>query len=116
MIDGDEVIDVFAVAEGVLGFDDDVLVNGFVVVGVTAMENGVMVTGGFVVIDGVVVPDNVLVPESAWVIDSLTVFEFELNPMVMFDMLYSSVVFISIVVFWCVLVPNVVSLILVKPE
>ena len=42
MIDGDEVIDVFAVAEGVLGFDDDVLVNGFVVVGVTAMENGVM--------------------------------------------------------------------------
>ena len=81
MIDGDEVIDVFAVAEGVLGFDDDVLVNGFVVVGVTAMENGVMVTGGFVVID------------------TLTVFEFEQNPMVMFDMLYSSVVFISIVVF-----------------
>jgi len=84
MIDGDEVIDVFAVAEGVLGFDDDVLVNGFVVVRVTAMVNG-------------------------------AVFEFELNPMVMFDMLYSSVVFISIVVFWCVLVPNVVSLILVKP-
>ena len=68
------------------------------------MIDGDVVIDVFVVAEGVVVfDDDVLV--NGFVVVRVTamvngaVFEFELNPMVMFDMLYSSVVFISIVVF-----------------